>query len=121
MKELSETQERACVVDVCAGHGAGSGIVAICGAHVDVGNFLITNNVYCGVQLVHGADASGVGCTQGGTMDLHDGAISGHLIGANVQTEGFDIERLMDGVVFIDNESNLDMDELPVPEVDVDP
>jgi hypothetical protein len=53
----------------------------------------------------------------GGTMDLHEGEVSNNPIGANVQTEGFDINRLMDRVVFRDNERDLDMTELPVPEM----
>ena len=50
-------------------------------------------------------------------MDLHDGAVSQNLIGVNIQTEGFDIDNLMDKVLYVDNETNLYAKELPVPEV----
>jgi len=51
-------------------------------------------------------------------MDLHDGVVSYNRIGANVQTGGFDIERLMDRVIYIDNDRNLDMSDLPVPDME---
>lgn len=44
--------------------------------------------------------------------------ISFNRVGANVQSEGFDINRLMDRVIFVGNVRNLDMTELPVPEMD---
>jgi hypothetical protein len=56
---------------------------------------------------------------EGGTMDLRDGEISFNAVcGANVLTEGFDINRLMDNGWYHDNNGmNLDTSELPVPEV----
>jgi hypothetical protein len=52
-------------------------------------------------------------------MDLHEGEIAWNgVCGANVQTEGFDLDRLLDNVLFHDNAgTNVDMGELPVPEV----
>ncbi|MBW2262117.1 MAG: right-handed parallel beta-helix repeat-containing protein [Deltaproteobacteria bacterium] len=114
---ISSTLERACVVDTCAGYGAGTGLGVFAGAHVDVSNFVITGNVLCGVQIARGVDDFGVYYARGGTIDLHDGEISYNPVGVNVQTEGFDVERLMDGVEYIENDINLDMSELPVPDV----
>ena len=42
--------------------------------------------------------------------------ISGNLVGANVQTDGFDVGRLQSDVVYRDNVRDLVTDELPVPE-----
>ena len=80
--------------------------------------FVITSSPLCGLQLAHGADETGR-LLEGGTMDLHDGEVSFNAVcGANVQTEGFDVNRLMDDVWYHDNNGmNLDMTELPVPEV----
>jgi len=40
----------------------------------------------------------------------------GNVIGANIQTEGFDISRLTDRVIY-DNERNLDSTILPIPDI----
>ncbi|MBW2262116.1 MAG: right-handed parallel beta-helix repeat-containing protein [Deltaproteobacteria bacterium] len=116
---VADTLERACAVDTCAGFGAGTGIGAFGGAHLDVSRFLITRNVLCGVQIAHGGDGTGTGSTHPltGTVDLHDGEISHSPVGANVQDAEFDVERLMDGVTFIGNDINLDMTVLPVPDL----
>jgi len=58
----------------------------------------------CGVQLA-----------SEGTIDLHDGVVSGNQVGANVQTAGFDVSRLGDNVVFRDNVTSLDSADLPLP------
>jgi hypothetical protein len=112
---------RECDGGTCTGFGAGIGVCSYAGAHLEMTGFLITRSTHSGIQLAHGADPSGVSYTVGGTADLHDGVVSFNPIGANVQTEGFDIARLMDGVAYVDNERNLDMDELPVPELGVEP
>ena len=49
-------------------------------------------------------------------MDLHHGEVSGNLIGANVQTEDFELARLQDDVTYADNERDLDTALLPVPD-----
>jgi len=112
---ISDTLERECVTGICEGFGGGTGIGVMAGAHADLSSFVITQSVLCGVQLAYGVDDLGRPYETGGTIDLHDGEISHNAVGVNVQTEGFDVERLMDGVVYIDNGTNLDMSELPVP------
>ena len=52
----------------------------------------------------------------GGTIDLRLGVISRSPIALNVQTEGFDLTRLQDRVVFLDNEINLDATAIPIPD-----
>ena len=52
----------------------------------------------------------------GGTVSLQDGEVSRNPVGANVQTEGFDLSRLQDRVLYVDNGINLDSSQMPVPE-----
>ena len=52
---------------------------------------------------------------EGSEMDLVDGEVSHNLVGANVQTAGFDLQRIQQGVIYRDNERDLDSDALPVP------
>jgi len=118
---IASTLERECVVDTCAGFGGGFGVISSGGAHVEMSRFVITQSVLCGVQLAFGRDLDGESFTVGGTMDLHDGEISHNTCGANVQNMDFDVERLIDGVLYIGNDINLDMTELPVPDMGVDP
>jgi len=84
---------------------------------VEVDRFVISHNVLCGLQLAHGATYEREPFEEGGTVDLHEGEISHNQIGVNVQTEGFDIDRLLDNVICHENVRNLDTTELPVPEV----
>jgi hypothetical protein len=84
---------------------ATSAVGAHYGAHVDARRFIFAHSALMGVQL-----------HEGGTADLHEGEISGCPIGANVQTEGFDVGRLADRVVYHDNGVNLDGSALPVPQ-----
>jgi hypothetical protein len=94
-----------------AGIGAGS----YAGAHIDLRGFVVARSALCGVQLAYGRLEDGTLAPDGGTVDLHQGEVSENPIGANIQTDPFDITRLQDDVLFRDNERNLDMSELPVP------
>lgn len=96
--------ERACAQTTCAGAGGGIGAGAYLSAHVDLRDFRIVESALCGVQVA------------GGTMDLADGEIAASLIGANVQTEGFDVARLTENVTFREIERNIDVTVLPVPD-----
>jgi hypothetical protein len=102
----------------------GNGIGAYGGARVEVTSFVVTGNELCGLQLAHGQYLDErddqVRYEHGGTMDLREGEISDNEVcGINVQTEDFDVRRLLDRVVFRDNGVNLDMgDDIYVPTVD---
>jgi hypothetical protein len=97
--------------------GGGTGIGAYCEGHAEVTRFHVWDSALCGVQLARGVDVATGRCSTGGTMDLHHGEVAHNAVcGANVQTEGFDVDRLMDDVLFYENGLNLDMAELPVPE-----
>jgi hypothetical protein len=115
---VRDTLERACAATTCPGEGAGTGISVVAGAHVGVERFRIEGSALCGVQVAYGLDPeTGSRSVLGGTMDLYDGEVAFNVVcGANVQTEGFDVNRLMDNVLFHDNGQNLDMSELPVPD-----
>ncbi len=89
----------------CMGAAGGSGVVATLGAAIALTSFRASDNVLCGIQLANG-----------GTVDLHGGEVSRNRIGVNVQTGGFDLERVQDGVVYLENEVDLDSSLLPVPE-----
>jgi hypothetical protein len=115
-----DTLERACAVDTCAGFGSGVGVGAYGGGYLEATRFLISRSALSGVQVGHGADEDGERSPLAGIIDLHAGEVSYNPVGVNVQDAEYDIERLMDGVVYHDNDTNLDMSELPVPDVDVE-
>jgi len=105
---VDRTLEEACAVDGCSADGIG--IAAIEGGAVEATSFRVSESALCGVQVA-----------SDGAIDLHGGEVSHNPIGANVQSAGFDVERLQDGVLFLDNEVDLDTAVLPVPEPVIDP
>ncbi|MDI7269771.1 MAG: hypothetical protein QME96_17415, partial [Myxococcota bacterium] len=114
---IRDIAERVCAADSCTGFGGGMGGGAYGGGHLEMSRFLVTGSALCGVQVAHGADESGARLSVGGTIDLHHGEVSFNTVcGANVQTDGFDVARLMDNVLFRGNGQNLDMSDLPVPD-----
>lgn len=102
---IMETREQACAVSTCLGFGAGMGIASATGAAVELTRFLISRSALAGAQLV-----------RDGEMDLHQGEVSSNPVGVNVQTEGFDVNRLLDRVRYQNNGVNLDASALPVPD-----
>jgi hypothetical protein len=98
---ITDTRETACA-PTC--DSAGIGLGAYIGGVATVTRFRIADNVLAGVQVA-----------EDGAMDLADGVISGHLVGANVQVAGYDVARLSVRVRYESNGTNLDSTELPVP------
>lgn len=97
------TRPRECDTVDCAVFGDGVG--SRDGAAIDLRRFAVSDNSRCGVAVKE-AD-----------VDLQDGMVSGNVIGACVRDAEFDLERLMDNVLFQDNELRLDPNfTLPVPE-----
>ena len=87
----------------CPGHG--DGVFVYQGATLDLTSFLVSRNARCGATVYHGE------------LDLHDGLIADNTIGACVNAEDFDLDRLMDNVVYRDNERRLDPNfDMPVPD-----
>jgi hypothetical protein len=83
---------------------AGIGAGAFAGGAIDLSDFVVTRSALCGVQV---ADAE---------LDLRDGEVSYGPIGANVATEGYDLDRITRDVIYIGNGVNLDTASLPVPD-----
>jgi hypothetical protein len=84
----------------------GMGVSVLDDAYASLEDFVITRTSLCGVRLA-----------RGGTADLRRGEVSYAIIGANVQTEGFDVGRLSMDVRYHHNETNLDAISLPVPQI----
>jgi hypothetical protein len=102
---VADTDYAACRESGCVHFEGGVGAATVYGGQVELTRFQIARSALVGLQL-----------SEDGTMDLHDGEVSGSIIGANIQYDGFDIARISDRVVYVDNEVNLDSRELPIPD-----
>jgi hypothetical protein len=105
--EVRGVQPAACADTTCPEMSAALGIVADSGS-LELTRFVVADARTCGAALW--ASVAPV------DMVLHDGEITGSDIGACVQVDAYDLSRLMDGVVYRDNVTNLDSITLPVPE-----
>lgn len=105
-----DTRERLCAGTTCADNPSGSGLGVYEGAVATVNDFLIRGSQLCGVQIM--TDAS---------LDLSNGVVEQNTIGACVQVDGYDAARLMNGVVYRDNETTIDSTALPLPETHSEP
>jgi len=103
---IERTRERQCFDDGSCPVGFGSAVIIAHGSTVRFERFALTESALCGIHLEDVAAA-----------DLIDGVIEGHEIGACVQVDGFDLERLQNMVVYRDNTTSLDVTMLPVPDV----
>jgi len=83
------------------------GVFTMGGGVVEMNGFSISRARRCGILVVD----------TGSTLNLSAGVVSGSEIGACVQVEGFELDRLTDGVTYRDNVTNLDTTSLPVPEL----
>jgi hypothetical protein len=88
----------------CGDLGGGVGLGAF-GGPVQASRFTIAGAMTCGVLVATDSD-----------LDLSTGRVGDSRIGACVQAEGYRIERLTDGVAYVDNERNLDATSFPIPE-----
>ena len=59
----------------------------------------------------------GIEVAESAGLDLRDGDISHHQVGANVITPGYDVERLSQGVTYRDNTTQLTSLDVPLPKV----
>ena len=100
---IAATRERACVSDGC--DPAGIGLAAYLRASVSLERFSVVDAALVGVQVAHD-----------GEIDLLDGEVARCPIGANVQVDGYDLERLRNGVRYRDNGVNLDTAEIVIPD-----
>ena len=102
---VQDILEPDCGVSSCTGSAHGFGVAALEDAAIDVEHFRVSRSALCGVALV-----------RGGTVDLRDGEVTDNPIGVNIQTEGFDLQRVQDRVTYRGNERALDSSVLPVPD-----
>jgi len=98
---VADTAYPACRETWCEAMGTAYGLTSV-DASVRVSRFSVARSALCGVFV-------------GGDVDLAEGAVSEGVIGACVQVDDYDIDRLNSDVVYQDNESNLDVTSLPVP------
>ena len=99
-----DTHARACPTRDC--HPGGTAVGVFGGASLRADGFILRSAELCGVHVGAGAN-----------VDLARGAVSGCLVGACVQSEGYDLGRLSNDVRYADNGLNLDAETLPVPDV----
>jgi hypothetical protein len=118
---ITDTIERSCATSTCEGYGYGCGVCSMAAASVDLRGFVISDNILCGVQIGHGWDPDAGTYEIAGSIDLHHGVVSGNPIGANVQTSDYDLSRLMDNVLYFDNDRDLDTYDLPIPNSGMEP
>ena len=102
---MRETLARECATTTCAAEPIGTGITSVVDARITGERFRITRNAFAGLQLA-----------RGGVIDLTSGEVTENAIGANVQTEGYDLARITDRVIYRDNGRDLDSTLLPVPD-----
>jgi hypothetical protein len=94
-----------CSGDDCTGLATGIGLGVYRDSDVDMSQFLLSENELIGIHLA-----------AGGVLDATDGKVAKSRIGVAVSTEGFDVQRITEGVAYVDNETNLDSRKLPVPD-----
>lgn len=95
----------ACAEDTCPEQSGAHGMISITGSTFTAERFRQSEAALCGTFVAEGA-----------ILELRRGAVEDNPIGACVQVDGYDVSRLEEGVVFRDNDINLDATELPLPE-----
>ncbi len=108
---VTNTDVAACASGTCAATPFGYGLVSV-GAAVSMTRFEIRDSAICGFLLTPYESTM-----DPASVDLATGVVSGSAIGACVQVDGYDLDRLTNGVVYVDNTTNLDSTMLPVPGV----
>ncbi len=104
------TRQRLCAATDCPNEGAGAGVVVRDSAGAAMTKFLLEDNFLTGAQISDGA-----------TIDLTDGDVVRHPVGVNVQTVGFDNNRVLNGVRYIDNGVPVNGASLFVPNAEASP
>jgi hypothetical protein len=91
-------------IDCPLGSCFGTAVIALTDAMVDMERFRIERSALCGIHVA-----------RNGSLDVRDGIVMRNTFGACVQVDGYDLRRLMSGVSYSENETNLETDTLPVP------
>ena len=96
-----------CVAARTCGDIGGSGVVVLDPqSSLKLLHFSIAGSALCAVELA-----------TGGVADFADGEVRGNGIGACVETDGFDLNRLAAGVVCEGNAQKVSSEAVPVPSV----
>ena len=108
---------------------SGVNLQAVDGAILDLSHFTSNDAGLAGVQIAREGEADLHGLcllertdfdAEGRVIDWEclepSSVVTRNPIGANVQTEGFDLGRIQDGVIYRANTRSLDATELPVPD-----
>lgn len=98
-----------CAESSCPDHGFGYGAAAIA-AQLTLSRFEVSGAGTCGVFVSAGAGPDGAA-----ELDLSDGVVRESILGACIQSDGYDLSRLQSDVAYVDNESSLQVTTLPVP------
>ncbi|MBW2465066.1 MAG: hypothetical protein JRH11_25680 [Deltaproteobacteria bacterium] len=101
---VSQTAEQACAATTCAHAPYGVALAGVSEATLVATRFEAQDSTLCGVLVA-----------ENGQVDLSQGQVSGSLIGACLQVEGYDTGRLTESVHYLDNGTSLDATRLPVP------
>ncbi|MEM9190590.1 MAG: right-handed parallel beta-helix repeat-containing protein, partial [Myxococcota bacterium] len=99
--ELVDVAPVDCAATTCPDEAGALGF-AVQGGTATVDRFVIEAASFCGVQLAEGS------------LDLQDGTIRGHSIGACVQVDGYDTTRLTDTVEFEANDVPIQATTIPI-------
>jgi hypothetical protein len=102
---VRDTERRECADTTCTEFPAGMGVGAYVEGSLALTRFAITGSGLCGVHIA-----------RDGNIDLHGGLVSDNPIGVCLQVDGYDVDRLTDGVVFRDNGTVIEATSWPVPE-----
>lgn len=95
--------ERACTSAGCP--PAGNGVASYLDGALSLERFAISNVALAGLQLA-----------ENGAIDAADGEVFDNPVGINLQTEGYDLSRLMDRVLYYGNGVNLDATSFEIPD-----
>ncbi len=100
---VGDTLPRDCAMSSCAGLEFGDGVIAGDEGYVWLDRFVVLRSARAGLHAARGE------------IDAQNGWVVENPIGAVVQTADYDVKRLSAGVLFLDNDRNLDMTNLPLP------
>jgi hypothetical protein len=114
-----DTLGSACAETTCPESMAGFGVISAQGCRVEMERFLVTGSELCGVLVAYGWTEDGQSIEPAGSMDLHEGEVSNNLLGACIMADDYDLSRLMDRVIWRDNEANLSSTELQLPSLEL--
>ncbi|MCC7535395.1 MAG: hypothetical protein IT379_04245 [Deltaproteobacteria bacterium] len=106
---VRDTEPASCATGSCAGSEGGMGVVAIGAGSVTFDRFAVEQAALCGVIVAESAEVfAGQEIFGPGQVDLRGGRIVRAPVGACVQVPSYDLSRLSNEVLYLDNGVNLD-------------